>query len=100
MFYLVMNLDRYEQLTDAQRAALDANIGEALSASGEAGWNKRAEETLAALKADPAKKVIVLSEAESKPFDDIAFALRDKVIKEMDANGLDATATLATMQGK
>jgi len=100
MFYLVMNRDRYDALPEAQRAALDANIGEALSGSGEAGWNKRAEETLAALKADPAKTVIVLSEAESKPFDDIAFALRDKVIKEMDANGLDASATLATMQGK
>jgi TRAP-type C4-dicarboxylate transport system substrate-binding protein len=100
MFYLVMNRDKYDGLSDAQKAALDANVGEALSGSGEAGWNKRAEETLAALEADPSKTVIKLTEAESKPFDDIAFALRDKVIKEMDANGLDASATLATMQGK
>lgn len=91
LFYVVMNEPRYQGLSDAQKAALDASVRYDLSQSGEIGWNGRADETLDMLRADPSKTVIDLTDEESAAFNAITVALTETVIADLDARGLPAT---------
>jgi TRAP-type C4-dicarboxylate transport system substrate-binding protein len=100
LFYVVMNEARDQGLSDAQTAAFDASVGEALSASGETGWNKRADKTIAMLKADPGKTVIELTADEAAAFNALMLAVTDKVVAELDGQGLPASAVKAAMIGK
>jgi TRAP-type transport system periplasmic protein len=100
LFFLVMNRDRYDGLAPELREALDANIREVLSRSGEEGWNGRADETMDSLRADASKTVITLSPEESAAFDAITVALTDKVIADLEARGLPAAAVRAAMTGE
>lgn len=99
LFYVVMNQAKYDALNDAQKKAIDDISGPKLSESGETGWNRVADETMASLKADPAKKVITLTAEEAAPFTEIASGVTKRLIADMDAKGIDASATLAAMQG-
>lgn len=96
MFYLVMNEDRYQGLTDAQKAALDKNIGIGLSKLGEEGWKAAAASTIERLKADANNTVVELSAEEAAPFDAISASIRDQMLAEIS----DGKAVLAAMQGK
>ena len=99
LFYVVMNQGAYDGLDDAGKAAIDAAAGETLSQSGEDGWNRVAEETLAELEADESKTVITLSEQESAPFNAITADVRQTVISELDAEGLPASDVVRAMTG-
>ena len=99
LFYVVMNEAKYQSLSDAEKAAIDAHSGMGLSKSGEDNWNAAANKMLAALKADPNKKVISLSAEEAAPFNEITYAVTDKAIAELDAQGLPATEVMKAMQG-
>lgn len=100
LFYSVMTQTRYDGLSDAQKAAIDAASGVALSKSGEDGWNGRATDTLAALRADASKRVIDLTADEAAAFNALTLAVTDKVVGELDAKGLPASAVKAAMMGK
>ncbi len=100
LFYVVMNEARYQGLSDEHKAALDSIAGPALSESGETGWNGRADETLEALRANPEKTVIDLTPEESAAFNEITMALTEKVIADLDGQGLPASAVLAAMKGE
>lgn len=95
MFYLVMNQKKYDELSDTQKAAIDANSGIELSRSGEQGWNQRAQETLEAVSAKPENTVTELSEAEVAKFEEISNSFRNKKIEE-----IKATDVLKAMQGQ
>ena len=99
VFYVVMNEATYEGLSDAGKAAIDETAGEALSANAEAVWNRVGGEELERLRADPAKRVFDLTEAEAKPFNDVTLAIRDNVIAELEGQGLPAEAVLGKMSG-
>jgi TRAP-type transport system periplasmic protein len=99
LFYVVMNQAKYDALTDAQKAALDAASGEALSANAEKVWNETATSMLADLKADTNKTVTELTGAELEAFNAITLGVRDTVIGELEAQGLPAKAVLAKMTG-
>lgn len=100
LFYLVMNQAKYDSLTAAEQKAIDAIAGEKLSASGEAGWQQVADETMDLLRADSSKTVITLSDADSEAFNQIALKVRDDLIDAMDAQGLQASQTLKAMLGE
>ena len=100
LFYVVMNQGAYDALDDQGKAAIDAAAGEELSRSGEEGWNRVADETLAELDQDPDKTVITLSEEESAPFDEITAQVREAVISELDEQGLPASDVVDAMIGK
>lgn len=100
LFFVVMNKAKYDGLEPDLRKAVDANSREGLSKSGEDGWLAKAKQAMDQLKADPSKKVISLSAAETKPFNDITIPLRDSVIADLDKQGLPASAVLAAMTGK
>ena len=99
LFYAVMSEARYQGLTDAQRAAIDAASGLALSKSGEDGWNTKADTALATLRADPSKRVIDLTAEEAAVFNAITIGLADQVIADLDAKGLPASAARAAIVG-
>lgn len=90
MFYLVMNQNSYDSLSDDQKAALDKNSGRGLSQKGEEGWNARAKETLEKVEADPDNTVIYLTDEEIAPFDKVATETRDTLIEEMGADDVYA----------
>ncbi|MFC7704193.1 TRAP transporter substrate-binding protein [Plastorhodobacter daqingensis] len=95
-FYLVMNEARYQGLSDELKAVIDANSGRALSKSAEDGWNARAEETLEALRADPAKTVVDLSDEEIAAFDAVLSPLTETLVAQV-PGGAEA---LAAMRGE
>lgn len=94
-FYLVMNKARYDGLSDAHKAAIDANSGVVLSRSGEEGWNGRAEDVLAEVRADASNTVIDLTEEEIAAFGALTMPVTDRLVAEMGAE-----AVLAAMRGE
>lgn len=99
LFYTVMSEARYQGLSDAQKAAIDAASGLALSKSGEDGWNAKATVSLTTLRADPTKRVIDLTAEEAAAFNAITVGLAEKIVAELDARGLPASAAKAAMLG-
>lgn len=95
MFYLVMNEDRYQSLSDANKAALDKNIGVGLSKVGEDGWNAAAAATIERLRADEKNTMVDLTGDDLAAFNAVGDKLRENVLMKMDGQ-----AILATMQGK
>ena len=82
-FFVVMNEARYQRLDDAQKAAIDKFSGEWLSQSAETGWNAKADQTIASLKANPAKTVIELSEDEAGAFGALTMPITERIVGEI-----------------
>lgn len=94
-FYLVMNKARYDGLSPAFRKAVDDNAGRKLSKSAEAGWNAKAEQVIASLKANSKNTVIELSAPEIAAFGALTIPVTETIVKK-----LGAEKVLATMRGK
>jgi len=94
-FYVVMNAERYNGLSAEHRAAIDSIAGRTLSASAEAGWNARATEVTAQLRATGDNTVIDLTPEEIAAFAAVTLPVRDQVIATVDGGA----EVLATMQG-
>ena len=94
-FFVVMNKAKYDGLPDAQKAAIDAIAGRALSQSAEDAWNAKADKTIVALKGDSKNTVIELSEAETEAFAKLTLPVAEKVISD-----LGAADVLKAMQGE
>lgn len=95
-FYLVMNAGRYEGLSEAERAALDAIAGRPLSASAEEGWYARAAQVIEQISAAGDNTVYTLSDDEAAAFAALTHPVRDAVVA-----GIDGGAeVLSTMQGQ
>lgn len=94
-FYLVMNQGRYDGLSDAFKAAVDAHSGRSLSQKGEEAWNARAEDTTQKLRDAGDNTVIDLTPEEIEAFAKLTLPVTDKLVAEMGAQDV-----LAAMQGK
>jgi len=95
-FFVVMNKGKYDGLSAAQKAAIDANSGRALSKSAEDAWNAKANKTIIALKANSSKTVVQLDAAGVEAFAKLTLPVADSVIAKV--NG--AAGTLKAMRGK
>jgi TRAP-type C4-dicarboxylate transport system substrate-binding protein len=93
-FYVVMNQARYDGLTDAHKAAIDALAGPILSKSAETAWHAKGGKAMADAAAAGDNTMIELSPEQAAAFAEITLAIRDKVIVERDAQ-----AVYAAMQG-
>ncbi|SLN49127.1 Sialic acid-binding periplasmic protein SiaP precursor [Aquimixticola soesokkakensis] len=78
-FFILMNNDAYEDLTDAQKAAIDA-AGRTASDNGEAMQVRVAAEGIAGFAATEGKEVIELTEAEAAAFDVLSEAENDNIV--------------------
>lgn len=94
-FYLVMNEDRYEGLSEEHKAAIDSIAGRKLSQSAEEGWNARALEVIEGIKAAGDNTVIELSEEESAAFDELTVPVTERIVTELGAEDV-----LAAMRGE
>ena len=94
-FYLVMNKDRFDGLSDAQKAALNSIVGRKLSKSAEDGWGARAVSVIESLKAAGDNTVIELTSDEAAKFGALTLPVKDKIVAELGAEDV-----LKAMQGQ
>lgn len=89
-FYVVMNQDKYDGLSDEFKAAIDANSGMVLSKSAEDAWRAKADRTIEALKETGDNTVIELSEEEAAAFGELTVPVTQKVVSELGAEDVYA----------
>ncbi len=94
-FYAVMNKAKYDGLSDAQKAAVDAASGRGLSKNAEDAWQARADDAIVAARADANNTMVDLSDDEIAAFAAITLAVSEKVLA---ATGTDNV--LAAMRSK
>jgi TRAP-type C4-dicarboxylate transport system substrate-binding protein len=96
-FFLVMNRDSFNDLTEEQQQVV-LEAGRQASLDGNEAWLGIADKALAAFKATEGKEVIVLSDEEAEKFNAASAPVVEKVIAEADGDGLDATAYVAALK--
>lgn len=94
VFWAVLNEAKYNGLSDAQKAAVDAASGVALSKSAEDAWNVTADAALVTARAADDNTVIDLSDAEVAAFAEAVSAVTNAYVEAV--GGKD---TLSAMQG-
>lgn len=92
-FFIVMNRDAFDSLSDEQKAAVEA-AGRAASLNGQAIQLKEAAKGIESFAATPGKQLIRLSVEEAKVFDDISAQVVDKIVAETGGNAADVVAAL------
>ena len=91
-FYTVMNLGVYEDLSDAQKAALDSVSGVELSKSAEDAWIATANAALEMAKADANNTIVELSSDEAAAFAKATQGVVEAYVDSVD--GADARAAM------
>jgi TRAP-type C4-dicarboxylate transport system substrate-binding protein len=98
-FFLIMNRDSFEGLTEKQQqVVLDAGRQAALN--GNKAWLAIADKALAGFAATEGKEVITLSDDEAAKFNAASAPVVEKVIAEADAAGLEATAFVEALKSE
>ncbi|MBD1546229.1 TRAP transporter substrate-binding protein [Roseibium aggregatum] len=98
-FFLIMNRDSFDGLSDdQQKVVLDA--GKTAALNGNKAWLGIADKALAKFKATEGKEVIVLSDAEAAKFNAASAPVVKKVIADADAAGLDASAYVKALKSE
>lgn len=95
--FLVINQDAYNELSDADRAALDGLTGLDISQRAAAGLAKFGEIALGNFAAKQGAETIVLSDEARATFDVKALAAVENLKVELDARGIPATDIIANM---
>jgi TRAP-type C4-dicarboxylate transport system substrate-binding protein len=80
-FFIIMNRDAWQSLTDGQKAAVE-EAGKQASLNGQRSQLKVAESGIEAISAMPGKEVIHLTPEQAAPFDKIAAQVTSKIISE------------------
>lgn len=93
-FYVAMNAAKYEGLSDAEKAALDAIAGRPLSQSAEEGWYARAEQVIGQISDAGDNTVYTLTDEERAAFEALTYPVADEIIAEGGYEDI-----LKTMQG-
>ncbi len=93
-FFVVMNQEVYDGLSDEQRAAMDASIGIPLSQSAEEAWIAAGEAAIEIARADASNVVIDLNEEEIA-----AFAEAVAGVTQAYVDNVGGSETLAAMSG-
>ena len=95
--FLVANEDAYNELSDADRAALDSLTGLEISQRSAAGLAKFGQIALGKFAGKEGAETIVLSDDARAAFDAKAAAAVEKLKAEYDASGLPASEIIADM---
>lgn len=96
-FFLIMNRDSFDELSDAhQEIVLEA--GREASVNANAAWLAVADKALAAFAETEGKQVIALSEEEAAKFDAAIAPVVDQIIADADASGIEASAFVEALQ--
>ncbi len=95
--FLVANQDAYNELSDADRAALDSLTGLDISQRSAAGLAKFGKIALSKFAGKPDAETIVLSDKVRAAFDARAKNAVEKLKAEFDAKGINATQIISDM---
>jgi TRAP-type C4-dicarboxylate transport system substrate-binding protein len=96
-FFLIMNRDSFEGLTEQQQqVVLDAGRQAALN--GNKAWLAISDKALAGFEASEGKEVIKLSGEEAEKFNAASAPVVEKVIAEANSAGLEATAFVEALK--
>ncbi|WP_252193228.1 TRAP transporter substrate-binding protein [Rhizobium sp. CSW-27] len=93
-FFIVMNRDAWQGLTDEQKAAVEA-AGKQASLNGQQSQLKVAASGIEAIAAMPGKEVIRLTPEQAAPFDAIAAEVTAKIVAETGAEAKALVDALA-----
>jgi TRAP-type C4-dicarboxylate transport system substrate-binding protein len=91
LFYVMMNKKSWNGLSSAEQAAILKLTGKGASIKAAEGWGKGDLRALKAAKEGKKVKLIKLSAAEAKKFNDITAASIKKELAELDKKGMKAT---------
>ena len=95
-FAIIMNSEKFKSLSDKDRKALQEKVfGEPLSKMAGRVWQTNDEKVIAEANRNPKVSVTVASPDDQKAYAAMAAKIRDKVIKEVEAKGVDAKAAMA-----
>lgn len=90
-FFMLMNRDSFNELTDEQRAIVLA-AGREGAVNGNEAWLALADSALAGFAATAGKELITLSDEEAARFNAASSAVVDRIIAETEASGVAARA--------
>ncbi|MBN8294075.1 TRAP transporter substrate-binding protein [Rhodobacter sp. NTK016B] len=99
LFFMVMNRDTFEGLSDDAQAAI-VEAGRTASLTGSAQWLEVAARALAAFESTDGKTVITLSPEEAARFNEASAPVVEQIIAETEANGIPAQAYVAALRGE
>ena len=99
LFFLVMNRDSFDSLSDEARQAIVA-AGRDAAIAGSTAWLGVAERALSAFEATEGKTVITLSPEEAARFNAASGPVVEQIIADADAAGLPASAYVAALRGE
>ena len=93
-FALIMNEDKFNSLSEEDRAALETIFGEAVSRMSGQVWDEIDADGLAALKGTDGNSLNVASDADQAAYRELADPIKANVIAEVLAKGVDAQAAV------
>ena len=96
-FFLVMNRESWDALSDDHKAALDKLAGLPISEKAFASWAGISEKGLVAMDAPPAREVIHLSDAEVARFDAASSDVLGQVVADLEGQGIPARKIVEAM---
>lgn len=98
-FFLVMNRDSFNDLTEEQQEVV-LNAGREASVRANAAWLALADKTLADFAATEGKEVIALDPAEAEKFNTASAPVVEQVIDQAEASGIQARAYVEALRGE
>ncbi len=98
-FFLAMNKKTWNGLSDAHKAVIDDLSGLGLGLKASKAMEVEGEKILNMLRKDPKKQVIAFSETDRAKAIETMKGVRDRLIKDMDAQGQPASKIFAAMEG-
>ena len=98
-FFLIMNRDSFEALSEDQRKVVQ-EAGREASMNGNKAWLGIAGKALAGFSSTEGKEVITLADDEAAKFNAASAAVLDKVVAEAEAQGIAAKAFVDALKSE
>lgn len=98
-FFLIMNRDSYNELSEEQQKVVKA-AGREAAVNGNTAWLGIAEKALAGFASAEDKEVITLTEDEAAKFNAASAPVVETVVTEAEAEGIQAKAFVAALKSK
>ena len=96
-FFLVMNRRSYDGLSSEHKALIDKTTGRELSLVGAKAYEREDAEDMERVRSSGKHEVIELPAAEVKKGNGLLVKARDKIVAQMEIEGIEAKAILAAM---
>lgn len=98
-FFLIMNRDSFEALSEDQQKVV-SEAGREAAMNGNKAWLGIADKALAGFAAAEGKEVVTLSDEEAAKFNAASAAVLDKVVAEAEAQGIAAKAFVDALKSE